>query len=199
MLFNRLCFLILAAPTAVAGFIYNTAGKPRFRIPLSVASESHTSPSVDEYKIPVTDGDPRFPSMLSGFNQRWIAKNAKAVYMVRTPDEVATAMDDILDTYKDGLKIRSGGHCYENFVMNEGTNGIIDVGNLQDWGHNEEKGYYLSTGENNWSAFKKIFQAWGFILPSGSCYSVGLGGQSLVALTVSCQDFTEQHVIGSLE
>lgn len=113
--------------------------------------------------------------MLIGFNQRFKAENAKAVYMPQNPQEVAVAMDDILDNYKTGLKVRSGGHCYENFVMNEGTNGIIDVGDLVDWGQ-DQRGYYLSSGETNWSAFNKIFKHWGVVLPGGSCYSVGLGG-----------------------
>eukprot|EP00978_Attheya_sp_CCMP212_P026982 scaffold89849_cov68-Attheya_sp.AAC.3 len=144
---------------------------------LSMSSADDSVKNLREnFKIPVSETDPRFPSMLVGFNQRFIANKCKAVYLPNTPEECACALDDILENYKDGAKIRSGGHCYENFVMNDATTGIIDVGGLQDWGYDDEKGYYLSTGETNWSAFQKLFNNYGRVLPGGSCYSVGLGG-----------------------
>jgi hypothetical protein len=173
MIFNSMKLLGLRVRVrTVSGFTPNLLlARPSLGTSLST-----TSDALDDVKLLVTDDDPRFPSLLVGFNQRFYANNAKAVYFVRTPEEVALAIDDVLDNYQDGLKVRSGGHCYENFVMNNSTKGIIDVGFLTDYGIDPEKGYYLSTGETNWSAFKKIFNKWGVVLPGGSCYSVGLGG-----------------------
>lgn len=142
----------------------------------SCPNDNWTNRSLTEFKLPVNESDVRFPSLTSGFNQRWYAQNCEYVYQVHSADEVVKAVNDIVDNYGGNVKIRSGGHCYENFVMSDETRGIIDVRGLVDYGHDKDRGYYLSSGDTNWGAFKKLFTTWGKILPSGSCYSVGLGG-----------------------
>jgi len=61
------------------------------------------------------------------------------------------------------------------FVFDEKTKAVLQMSQLLDWGVDPERGYYLSSGDTNWGAFKKLF-AKGKVLPGGSCYSVGLGG-----------------------
>ncbi|KAL7577996.1 hypothetical protein ACA910_007612 [Epithemia clementina (nom. ined.)] len=129
-----------------------------------------------DFKVTKSEDDIRFPSFQVAFNQRWKATNLDFVYLPRTPEEVAAALDDAVGSGKT-VKIRCGGHCYENFVMSDDTTAIIDVTGLQDWGLDKERNaYFLSSGDTNWGAFNKIFKNFGFVLPGGSCYSVGLGG-----------------------
>lgn len=127
--------------------------------------------------------DIRYASLIRGFNQRFNAEDCDGVYLLHDADEAATALDDALEKFPNGVKIRSGGHCYEDFVIGGGTTAILDVAAMKDWGYETEKdeggaekGWYLSSGETNWGAFEKIFKEHGFVLPGGSCYSVGLGG-----------------------
>jgi len=127
-------------------------------------------------KIDPSVDDPRFPGFLQGFNRRWFAENCKSVYLCFTPAGTAAALDDAINLYGKNVKIKSGGHCYENFVFNGETGAILDVTPMDAYGYDEEKGYYLASGGTNWSAFQALFRDYGKVLPAGSCYSVGLGG-----------------------
>lgn len=133
--------------------------------------------TLTEYtKIERSAADGRFPSFLQGFNQRWGAGNCRAVYLCYTPNGVAQALDDAISLYGKTVKIKSGGHCYEDFVYNQDTLAIIDVTPMDGFGYDEQKGYYLESGGTNWTAFQSLFRDYGKVLPAGSCYSVGLGG-----------------------
>ena len=127
-------------------------------------------------KIDPSLEDVRFPSFLQGFNRRWFAGNCKSVYLCFTPAGTAAALDDAIKLYGKNVKIKSGGHCYENFVFNGGTGAILDVTPMGAYGFDAQRGYYLESGGTNWSAFQAFFRDYGKVLPAGSCYSVGLGG-----------------------
>jgi FAD/FMN-containing dehydrogenase len=127
-------------------------------------------------KIKPSDTDTRFPSFLQGFNRRWFSGNCQAVYLCFTAAGAAKALDDAINLYGKRVKIKSGGHCYENFVFNADTLAIIDVTPMDGYGYDPQKGYYLESGGTNWTAFQALFRDYGTVLPAGSCYSVGLGG-----------------------
>ena len=127
-------------------------------------------------KVDRNSADHRFPSFLQGFNRRWFASGCDAVYLCLTPDGTAEALDDAIGLYGRDVKIKSGGHCYEDFVFSDGTRAVLDVTPMNGAGCDEERGFYLDAGGTNWSAFKALFRDYGKVLPAGSCYSVGLGG-----------------------
>jgi hexose oxidase len=127
-------------------------------------------------KIIVSEKDGRFPSFLQGFNRRWMARHCQAVYLCHTTEGTAEALEEAISLYGSGVKIKSGGHCYEDFVFGEDTRAIIDVTPMSGYGYAEERGYYLESGGTNWSAFQALFRDYGKVLPAGLCYSVGLGG-----------------------
>jgi hypothetical protein len=127
-------------------------------------------------KINPAIGDTRFPSFLQGFNKRWAAGNCQAVYLCFDTAGTAAALEDAIQLYGGNVKIKSGGHCYEDFVFNGDTGAIIDVTPMSGYGYDPVRGYYLESGGTNWSAFQGLFRDYGVVLPAGSCYSVGLGG-----------------------
>ncbi len=127
-------------------------------------------------KLDPSVADTRFPSFFQGFNRRWFAPNCEAVYLCFTSAGTAAALDDAISLFGQNVKIKSGGHCYENFVFNDGTGAILDVTPMGGYGYDDERGYYLESGGTNWSAFQALFRDYGKVLPAGSCYSVGLGG-----------------------
>lgn len=127
-------------------------------------------------RIPVNKLDARFPSLQQGFNRRWVAHNLESVYLVYTPDGTCRALDDAITRHGKTVQIISGGHCYEDFVFNEGVKAVINVTNLVESGRDPVKGYYVSSGDTNWNSFGTLFRNYGLVLPGGSCYSVGLGG-----------------------
>jgi galactose mutarotase-like enzyme len=133
-------------------------------------------PKQSYQKILKSEVDVRFPAFQQGFNQRWFASNCEAVYLCFTAAGAAEALDDALASYGNGIKIKSGGHCYENFVFSSETKAILDVTAMTESGYDPDLGYFLSSGDTNWGAFKVLFRNYGKVLPAGSCYSVGLGG-----------------------
>ena len=127
-------------------------------------------------KINTNKNHSQFPSFFQGFNRRWFANDCHVVYLCKTTEGVERALEEAIGLYGRNVKIKCGGHCYEDFVFNENTKAIIDVTGLDGIGFDEEKGYFLEAGGTNWAAFKGLFRDYGKVLPSGSCYSVGLGG-----------------------
>lgn len=127
-------------------------------------------------KLNPNDHAPQFPSLLQGFNLRWYANNCLAVYLCYSAEGVQNALEEAINLYGGAVKVKSGGHCYEDFVFSDATKAIIDVTGLEEVGYDDTRGYYLGSGGTNWGAFKALFRDYGKVLPAGSCYSVGLGG-----------------------
>ena len=70
--------------------------------------------------ITVTRQDPRFQTLRKANNLRWPSSDADAVGRIevcQNPDDVAETLQKVV---RAGLRptIRSGGHCYEDFVSN---------------------------------------------------------------------------------
>ena len=113
--------------------------------------------------------------------------------MYLSPEVVAIdSIVAILNNFKNKhTSIISGGHCYENFVMNKEL--LINVKSLDQLGHasaNEVYNLKLSAdhvgdiifaqpGCHNWNSSLYLANNFGVFIPGGSCYSVCLGGHIL--------------------
>ncbi|MND34844.1 putative FAD-linked oxidoreductase YvdP [compost metagenome] len=135
--------------------------------------------------ITVDNTDPRYETLKRGFNLRWPEKDAQsaaAVYVCRTEDEVRDALQAVVDKEKKPEKcrptVRSGGHCYEDFVSNNPGGVIIDIGLMSGIfiGESNKPKYKLLAGGQNWNTAVELYKSEGKCLPGGSCYSVGAGG-----------------------
>jgi len=122
----------------------------------------------------VTPDDSRYPTLVRGFNQRWVGR-PQYVQVVGSAQQVVEAVRDCLDR---GLRptVRSGGHCYEGWVsLNDGV--IIDVSSMHAAGWDaENRWYYMESGCTNWDLYDQLYRQYNVTLPAGSCYSVGAGG-----------------------
>jgi FAD/FMN-containing dehydrogenase len=122
----------------------------------------------------VTPDDPRYPTVIRGFNQRWVG----SPQYVQVVGDEAQILDQLQICVDQGLRptVRSGGHCYEGWVsLNDGV--ILDVSGMNGAGWDEDNGwYYLESGCTNWDVYNQLYRQYGVTLPAGSCYSVGAGG-----------------------
>lgn len=118
--------------------------------------------------------DPRYPTLIRGFNQRWVG-NPRYVEVVGDAQQIVSVVQRCVDE-KLRVTVRSGGHCYEGWVsLNDGV--IIDVSSLHGAGKDPETGwYFLESGCTNWDIYNQLYRQYGVTLPAGSCYSVGAGG-----------------------
>jgi FAD/FMN-containing dehydrogenase len=119
--------------------------------------------------------DPRYPTLVRGFNLRWVGAPAY-VALCGDTKQVVEAVQKALD---EGHRItfRGGGHCYENFVS-ENTGGvIIDLSPMGEVYGNPRAGWYcVEGGATLWNVYTRLEREYGVTIPAGSCYSVGAGG-----------------------
>ncbi|GAB3903213.1 BBE domain-containing protein [Kibdelosporangium lantanae] len=122
----------------------------------------------------VRPGDPRYVDLIRGTNQRWVG-NPDCVQVVSTPAEVVTAVRAAVTAGKR-IGIRSGGHCYEDFVYN-GTQVVLDLSELDDIGYDPKaNAISVGAGANLFQVYDALYRVWGVTIPGGSCATVGAGG-----------------------
>ncbi|WP_116248502.1 BBE domain-containing protein [Nocardiopsis sp. FIRDI 009] len=125
--------------------------------------------------------DKRYPALSRGFNQRWIA-SPEYVRLVGSPAGAARALSEAVnqhpvDPERTRITVRSGGHCYEDFVCGDDVRVILDVSPM--CGVHYDPGleaYCVEAGASNWHVYSHLYPLSGRVLPGGSCYSVGTGG-----------------------
>jgi len=125
--------------------------------------------------IRVTQGDERYEALSQGFNQRWVARPDTIALVSSTSDVVEVVEEAVRGRQR--ISVRSGGHCYENFVCNDEVKVIVDVSGLDQVSWDERRGAYcLGAGATNWRLDTHLYRRFGVAVPGGSCYSVGVGG-----------------------
>ncbi|WBO68356.1 FAD-binding oxidoreductase [Streptomyces camelliae] len=132
--------------------------------------------------IEVGPGDDRYEALRRGFNQRWIASPEHVVVATSTAD-VEAAVNAWLDRHPGTgtpprrITVRSGGHCYEDFVCGDDVAVIIDVSAMNRVSYDPEMdAYCVEAGASNWHIATQLYRTYGLAVPGGSCYSVGAGG-----------------------
>ncbi|MGW2406341.1 FAD-dependent oxidoreductase [Streptomyces sp. NPDC001739] len=130
----------------------------------------------------VVPGDARYEALRRGFNQRFIA-TPDYVSVIGSTGEAVAALNKYLADHRSDeslsrrITVRSGGHCYENFVCGEDVGVILDLGQMDRAYLDQEMGAYcVEAGATNWHVATHLYAPFGVALPGGSCYSVGAGG-----------------------
>jgi len=123
----------------------------------------------------VTPSDPQYPDVTVAVNPRFTA-SPQYVYVVDDPSEIAPLVAAAWKA-KANLTVRSGGHCFENFVYNSSVNRIIDMSNMKRIYYDPTvNAIAVEPGVITQELHKKCATTWGTVIPGGNCYSVGMGG-----------------------
>ena len=141
-------------------------------VSLSGAATPAATAAISEQVLPA---DLRYPTLVRGFNLRWVGQPAYVAVCAST-DQVVQAVQMALD---DGRRItvRGGGHCYEDFVSKNDGGVIIDLSPMNAIWWDPANGWYgVEGGAILWDVYRRLFTEYGVTLPAGSCYSVGIGG-----------------------
>jgi FAD/FMN-containing dehydrogenase len=127
----------------------------------------------------VTANDTRFDQLCHGQNARFPetkAEEASVVALCETSEDVAEALQRFVHK---GLRptVRSGGHCYEDFVDNNPGGAILDLSRLSGTKPiaNSPK-YRLGAGTTLGQAYAELHELDGVTIPGGTCPPVGAGG-----------------------
>lgn len=138
-----------------------------------------TAPVVDPSKIlTARPGDPNYADAVSGYNNRWVAQPDQVRFPTTTAQVVA-AVQDAVDGGKK-LTVRSGGHCYEDFVYNADVEVIVDMAYMNEVTFDERRrAFMIEPGVKLREMYELLYRGWGVTVPAGYCPLVGAGGQIL--------------------
>ncbi len=129
--------------------------------------------------IRITRTDPRYALLHRSRNLRWdanAAEDAAEVSLCETAEQAAEALQRAVSA---GMRptIRSGGHCYEDFVVNNPGGVILDLSLFKASALPADGDRYrISPGQQLGEAYIDLYKRKGVTLPGGTCYNVGAGG-----------------------
>src|SRR5882757_7277928 len=127
----------------------------------------------------VTRQDARYDTLRKSRNLRWPSSGdefASEVDLCDSEGDVAEVLQRVVSA---GMRptVRSGGHCYEDFVVNNPDGAILDLSMLT---HTNPPGvgapYRIGTGTQLWNGYCDLYKRYGVTLPGGTCSTVAAGG-----------------------
>ncbi len=127
----------------------------------------------------IGEQDSRYNTLKKSRNLRWPDSPPEAVRSIElceSSEEVIAALQRIVSA---GLRptIRSGGHCYEDFVVNNPGGSILDLSLLTaPYLPGDDGRYRISPGSQLGDVYLNLFKRYGVTIPAGTCYTVGAGG-----------------------
>lgn len=122
----------------------------------------------------VTPDDPRYPTLIRGFNLRWVGSPSCIAVCGSTEQVVAEVQKAFAAKLR--LTVRGGGHCYEDFVSCNDGGVIIDLSGMTEVYQDIDGTFCVEGGATLWNVYERLAKLYGLTLPGGSCYSVGAGG-----------------------
>ncbi|MGI4854270.1 MAG: FAD-dependent oxidoreductase [Janthinobacterium lividum] len=126
----------------------------------------------------VTKDDPQYAELKRGRNARFPLTDADSVARIEvceTADDVVAALGRAVAAGKRPT-VRSGGHCYEDFAVNNPGGVLLDVRGLKTVSAAPGGGYQVGAGAYLGEVYTALFEQAQANLPLGSCYTVGAGG-----------------------
>jgi aclacinomycin oxidase len=127
----------------------------------------------------VVRGDPRYADLAHRSLVGRVIGDPDCVYVTRNAAEVAAALRDAL---ANGLSVaaRSGGQCWETFVVDPGVKAVIDTSMMTNIDYDSERqAFVVDCGATLGELYRKLFVGWGVMLPAGVSPDVGVGGHIL--------------------
>ena len=104
------------------------------------------------------------------------AEAAAEIELCETAEQAAEALQRVVSA---GMRptVRSGGHCYEDFVVNNPGGAILDLSLMNHGGlAGDGTRYRVSPGQQLGEVYRDLYKRHGVTIPGGSCYEVGAGG-----------------------
>lgn len=144
---------------------------------------SHYYPCLDSIEGPVIyPNSTQFPPLIIDQNIRVNYIPSVLVYAINN-DDVQKAVTCAIESGTD-IVPRSGGHSYEKYGLGGRDNVIVlDVSFINVVTVNsKKKSVRIGAGNRLGDVYNKLNQA-GFMIPAGSCPSVGIGGHALGGVT----------------
>ncbi|WP_420497331.1 FAD-binding oxidoreductase [Parafrankia sp. FMc2] len=139
------------------------------------AAAAAAAPAPGSAPVVIRPGDRQFPDLNWGSNQRWVG-SPETIQLISSADQAQAAVQRAVDS-GTAFAVRSGGHCYEDFVSNRRVRTVLDLSGLNRVGFDEARRVFtVEPGARLGDIYRTLYRQWGVALPGGSCPTVGAGG-----------------------
>ncbi|GAA2405806.1 FAD-binding oxidoreductase [Actinomadura vinacea] len=126
--------------------------------------------------VTVGPDDPRYRSLvLRGYNQRFGSRPDQ----IRVAGSTEAVVRAVGEAVRAGgrVTVRSGGHCFENFVDDPSVRMIVDMSGMTAVGYDHRrKAFMVEAGATLGEVYRRLYLGWGVTVPGGTCPEVGAGG-----------------------
>ncbi|MEV0612762.1 FAD-binding protein [Nonomuraea sp. NPDC050404] len=125
--------------------------------------------------VVVRRGDPRYEDLaVRRTNQRFRAE-PEYFHVPGSTEQVVAAVNEAVRAGRR-VTVRSGGHCYENFV-GDGAQVVIDLCEMTEVYYDERRrAFAIEAGTTLMQAYRTLYFGWGVTIPGGQCGGVAAGG-----------------------
>jgi FAD binding domain/Berberine and berberine like len=133
-------------------------------------------PAPDLGPVTVGPADRRYQDLVrAGHNGRFTAAPL-TVHVLGSSAQVAEVVTDAVRRGRR-LAVRSGGHCYEDFVDHPDIQVLIDLSEMRDVSFDPaHNAFAVEPGATLGEVYRRLHFGWGVTLPGGACPGVGAGG-----------------------
>lgn len=125
--------------------------------------------------VTIPRGDARYDDLVLRRTSERFFPRPEYFRLPTTTREVERA---VADAVRDGKRVtvRSGGHCYENFV-GDGAEVIIDLSAMRQVAFDRRRAaFMIEPGATLWEVYQRLYLGWGVTIPGGQCGGVAAGG-----------------------
>jgi hypothetical protein len=161
---------VLVGAVAVAGAAIATGAS---------GANASADPATGALPVPpgatVLAGDPRYPGLTTGNNQRFVA-TPDYVKLITSSQDAEAAVQQAVRAGKR-VSVRSGGHCFADFTCNPDVEVILDLSEMTSVSYDPAmRAFAVEPGARLLNVYEALYKGWNVTVPGGICYSVGIGG-----------------------
>ncbi|MEU6605305.1 FAD-binding protein [Streptomyces shenzhenensis] len=120
--------------------------------------------------------DPRYAELTTrGYNARFTG-SPDVVHLVGSAGQVVRAVEEAART-RGRVAVRSGGHCFENFVDDPAVRVPIDVSEMTAVTYDPDRRVFaVEAGATLGRVYRTLYLGWGVTVPGAGCPTAGVGG-----------------------
>ncbi|MEU7242629.1 FAD-binding oxidoreductase [Streptomyces sparsogenes] len=124
----------------------------------------------------VVPTDPRYDHLIARGASNRFRGRPERVYLVGSTAQVVRA---VREAVRSGarLAVRSGGHCFEDFVDHPDITAVIDMSPMREVSFDtRRRAFVVEAGATLGEVYRKLYLGWGVTVPAGYHAEVGAGG-----------------------
>ncbi|MBA0050216.1 FAD-binding protein [Streptomyces sp. AJS327] len=124
----------------------------------------------------LTPEDPRYGHLAARGASNRFEGRPDHIYLVGSTEDVVRAVRRAVRD-RARLAVRSGGHCFEDFVDSREVQAVIDMSPMREVSFDEKRrAFVVEAGATLGEVYRKLYLGWGVTLPAGYHPEVGAGG-----------------------